>query len=77
MKLEINLTENEHCYLLTAAAHDRKLRSVQSFCKDVFINGLNTEAAEYLGTRRREATAALIGALNAGRRNPGKPSVTK
>jgi hypothetical protein len=33
MKLEINLAENEHRYLLTAASHGRKLRSLQSFCR--------------------------------------------
>ena len=60
MKLEINLNESEHRYLLTAASHDRKLRSLQSFCKDVFINGLNSEASEYLGTRRKEAVATLV-----------------
>jgi hypothetical protein len=38
----------------------RKLRSLEAFTKAVFLNGLNSEAAEYLGTRRKEAVAALV-----------------
>jgi hypothetical protein len=65
MKLELNLSEAEHRYLLEAAAHDRSFRSLQAFAKDCLVHGLNAEAAEYLGTHRREATAALIAAGNA------------
>jgi hypothetical protein len=68
MKLEINLSESEHRYLLEANSHDRKLRSLQSFAKTCFLRGLNSEAAEFLGTRRREATALLVGSGNAARR---------
>jgi hypothetical protein len=67
MKLELNLTEAEHRYLLEAAAHDRSFRSLASFTKDCLIAGLNSVASEYLGTHRREATAALIAAGNAGK----------
>jgi hypothetical protein len=53
MKLELNLSEAEHHYLLTANSRDRSFRSLQAFAKDCLIRGLNAEAAEYLGTTRR------------------------
>lgn len=68
MKFELNLTQNEHQYLLTASSHDRKLRFLQAFAKACFMRGLDAEAGEYLGTRRREATALLVGRAKG--RNP-------
>jgi hypothetical protein len=68
MKMEISLSQAEHAYLLTAASHDRQFRSLQSFTKACLIRGLNAEAAQHLGTRRKEAVAALVGTANAKRR---------
>jgi hypothetical protein len=75
MKLELSLTESEHRYLLEANSHDRSFRSLQAFAKDCLLDGLNCQAAEYLGTTRREATAALVAAGKAAK--PKRNLVTR
>ena len=67
MKLEVNLSESEHRYLLEANSHDKKLRSLASFARHCLLDGLDRVAAKDLG-QRAKAVSALVG--NTKRRNP-------
>jgi hypothetical protein len=60
VKFEISLSESEHRYLVEASAHDKKFRSIQSFAKDLLMDGLHRVAAQDLG-QRKAAVAALVG----------------
>jgi hypothetical protein len=60
VKLELNLTSNEHALLLEANSHDRTHRSLESFAKALLLDGLDRAVSKDLG-QRKAAVATLVG----------------
>ena len=77
MKIELDLNHTQHDLLMWLAADDCKPRSLQSFATSLFVDAMVRQAAECPPARRRAAVDALVGAINASRRNTGKPHATR
>jgi hypothetical protein len=62
VKLEIDLTHNQHALLMEIAAADRTHRSLAAISRQLIVDALVQEAAKACFGARKQAVASLVSA---------------